>query len=383
MFSPATQPRISRRTLFEFAASAAAGQKIEKRAQDDTAAAGATEDKTPRVGIVLSDFQGSEDHDGTKLEGLAGRVPPGAAPGAAHLDRMLRKAIELGNTRRGGLPAIVEAADWVVIKPQITARLDAAGRVAAGSVADPRLVRSLIGWLVERRLGRRITVAEAPAWSGEQPFDPWSSDWGGTYGGFSYRALIDEFSRKAPAVRFELLDLDRDETMPMQSPRQDAAAYQVAGAVMKCDKLITVAPLSTCARSGVMLTLGGYLGALPARHYGRRKEKALELAAPHAILADLYSFRPADYAILGGEWGLEGGGPFGQSAAPVRHNLVLAGANAVAVDAVAAAVMGFNPAEVRHLALAESRGFGTTNLDLIWTRGNEIAQARRPFRKPA
>ena len=33
--------------------------------------------------------------------------------------------------------------------------------------------------------------------------------------------------------------------------------------------------------------------------------------------------------------------------------------------------------------LAEHRGFGSRDVDAIWVRGNEIEQARRPFRKPA
>jgi uncharacterized protein (DUF362 family) len=99
-----------------------------------------------------------------------------------------------------------------------------------------------------------------------------------------------------------------------------------------------------------------------------------------ALLADVVSLRPPDYSILGGAQGLEGNAPYGLDAQPVNHNLVLAGANAVSVDAVGAAVMGFNPAKVKHLELAAQRGFGNADTDSIWTRGNEIEEAKRPFR---
>jgi uncharacterized protein (DUF362 family) len=101
------------------------------------------------------------------------------------------------------------------------------------------------------------------------------------------------------------------------------------------------------------------------------------------LLADLFSFHPADYAILGGEWGIEGDAPFGPRAAAVRHNLVLAGANAVALDAVGASVMGFVPSRIRHLELAANRGLGVIEIDSIWTRGNTIDEAKRPFRPAA
>jgi len=38
---------------------------------------------------------------------------------AGQIDAMLRKAISLGTTRRGGLASIVASDDWVVIKPRI------------------------------------------------------------------------------------------------------------------------------------------------------------------------------------------------------------------------------------------------------------------------
>ncbi len=52
--------------------------------------------------------------------------------------------------------------------------------------------------------------------------------------------------------------------------------------------------------------------------------------------------------------------------------MLVAVANAVSVDAVGAAIMGFDPTGVRHLALAERRGFGDADLGPIWMRGNEI-----------
>jgi uncharacterized protein (DUF362 family) len=100
-------------------------------------------------------------------------------------------------------------------------------------------------------------------------------------------------------------------------------------------------------------------------------------------MIDLFSYHPADFALAGGCWGLEGDGPDGPGASSVHHNVVIAGARAISVDAVAAAVMGFNPAGLPFLALGDRKGFGTSELDAIWTRGNDIDEARRNFRKPS
>jgi hypothetical protein len=45
--------------------------------------------------------------------------------------------------------------------------------------------------------------------------------------------------------------------------------------------------------------------------------------------------------------------------------------------------MGFDPKTLPYLQKLERRGFGLADIDAIWTRGNEVEQARRVFRKPS
>jgi hypothetical protein len=45
--------------------------------------------------------------------------------------------------------------------------------------------------------------------------------------------------------------------------------------------------------------------------------------------------------------------------------------------------MGFDPAKIKHLELASLRGFGNADTATIWTRGNEIEEAKHPFRPAA
>jgi hypothetical protein len=60
----------------------------------------------------------------------------------------------------------------------------------------------------------------------------------------------------------------------------------------------------------------------------------------------------------------------------------IAGTSALAVDAVGAAVMGFESASIRHLELAVKRGYGTNESYSIWTRGVEIDEVKADFTKP-
>jgi hypothetical protein len=43
--------------------------------------------------------------------------------------------------------------------------------------------------------------------------------------------------------------------------------------------------------------------------------------------------------------------------------------------------MGFNPAELPFLTLRDNKGFGTAEIDYVWTRGNDINEARKAFRR--
>jgi hypothetical protein len=61
-------------------------------------------------------------------------------------------------------------------------------------------------------------------------------------------------------------------------------------------------------------------------------------------------------------------------------DLLVAGRDIVAVDAVCTAIMGFNPGSVRHLALAAEKGIGEAALSRITIKGVPIEEVRRPFR---
>lgn len=62
---------------------------------------------------------------------------------------------------------------------------------------------------------------------------------------------------------------------------------------------------------------------------------------------------------------------------PIRLGTVVAGTDAVAVDAVAAAVMGFDPLQIGYLRYAHDAGLGVADLDRIAIVGDPIASVAR------
>jgi hypothetical protein len=374
-----------------------------KRARDEVIAT-ATQDTTPRVGIVLSSFTEGVEHDGSKLAGLATPQPKDADLSTEFIETWVRKAIEMGSPRATDLSKIVGPDEWVVIKTNISTcyGLDASVKdggahqpYLAGSVTDLRVVRAVINYLVENKCGARITIAEGseqwlPMDKSGSPVDGWTSEWGGAFGGLSYRKMVEEFAKKHPGIRFEIADLNFSDSHELPVPRKALArrnpsgTYTIGKVIQQCDKLISIAPLKTDARTGVALTFNNYLGIAPGGKYGFPKDSLLKLGNPEEVLVDLFRYHPADYCILGGPFGVEGDGPDGPGAASVHHNLLVTGTKAVSVDAVAAILMGFKPEDLTYLTLAEkTESYGMVGTDYIWMRGNTVEQASHAFRKPS
>lgn len=388
---------VDRRRFLAFGAGGAVIAAAQQKPAEESVTASASVDTTPRVGIVLSDFRGSSDHDGAKVEGLRDPRPLDADLTSAQLDAMVRRAIELGNVRDGGLQTIIEPEDWVVVKPNIVTcqGLEPGGPrhpYIHGAVTDPRIVRTVIAWLVEHKRGLRFTIAEGsgewlPAARSKAAVDGWSTRWGGAYDGVSYSQIVADLSRTYPKIKFELVDLNFEESIEMPVRGKPAArnnpsgSYTIPKTIQACDRLITIAPLKTHTLTGVSLSIKNYLGIGPGSKYGFPKEGLHKLGHPDEVMADLYCYHPADYAIVGGCWGVEGDGPHAPAASSVHHNVVIAGPNALAVDAVGATIMGIDPKALRFLRILEEKGLGIYDVDSIWTRGNDIDEARRPFRQ--
>jgi uncharacterized protein (DUF362 family) len=109
------------------------------------------------------------------------------------------------------------------------------------------------------------------------------------------------------------------------------------------------------------------------------------------IVADIVSARPVHLAIIDGVTSMAGGeGPWCPDARPVSPGVLLAGFNPVTTDAVALAVMGFDPKAERgtapfegtdsFLTFAEELGLGTRDLAQIEVLGTPIEQVRFDFR---
>ncbi len=203
-------------------------------------------------------------------------------------------------------------------------------------------------------------------------------------------------------------------------------AYDMSQAYDDCDVFVSLAKLKEHATTGVTLSMKNCFGNTPTTIYGqgvgldepsktpqgsrasmmhmgnRQPPKSslseIDPTSPRdpgyrmpRIVADLVTARPVHLAIIDGVESAAGGeGPWVRGFRTVRPGLLVAGRNPVNTDAVAMALMGFDPMAERGTApfekcdstlkLAEQSGVGTRDLRRIEVRGVSVEKGRFNFR---
>ncbi|MBI2505227.1 MAG: DUF362 domain-containing protein [Candidatus Latescibacteria bacterium] len=352
---------------------------------------------------------------------LAQPAPRDATLSYGQVDAIVKQALRLDDSERS-LARVVGPGDWVAIKVNIvTMPLVVKNRKLTsfwdqgvahwGQATDLRVVKSLIDYLVnEEKDARRITIVEGGAeWSrvGEagaatgQTEDGWTIHWA-AFDSLSYTDIASQYNG-VNGIEVDIVDLNYDdwvgtggvragEPLPVPDPNQTGITwyqrpegYYVSKTLLSVDKLVNVAAMKTHDIPGITLLHKQYVGTFMQRAYGERSNSKMGL---HAYgnenvlrgVVDLFSYRPTDYGILESFWGTEGRGP--QWGKNVQHNVVIAGGDPVAVDAVGAVAMGYNPADLEFLHLSAAKGFGTFDLDHIRVAGDPLPEVARDFEKP-
>ena len=142
------------------------------------------------------------------------------------------------------------------------------------------------------------------------------------------------------------------------------------------DLIVNLPKLKTHAFTAFTGAVKNMFGCIP---YGARLEAHRRFPRQDdfsEMLADLYAHRPPRLTVMDGIVAMEGEGPAG---GPLRKvGLLLAGGDGVAVDAVAARLIGFKPGEVLTTAFAQDRGAGVgdpAGIEVVGERPENAAPA--------
>lgn len=101
----------------------------------------------------------------------------------------------------------------------------------------------------------------------------------------------------------------------------------------------------------------------------------------HETLVDLLAIQKeihtGIFAVMDGT--TAGNGPGPRTMYPEEKNVILASADQVAIDAVAAKMMGFDPLSIKYIALAHERGLGCGDVREITVVGEDISKVNWQF----
>jgi len=242
---------------------------------------------------------------------------------------------------------VVSVDDHVLVKPNYIE----ASHPSTGITTDARVVEGVVKFLCERGI-KSIVIGEGSGLSDAM---------------HAFKvAGVDEVARR---WNVEMVDLNKDELVEVQVSNPLALRRVKIAKTALESRIVSVPKLKLHRTAGVTLSLKNMMGAVMPKGsiHNPLSEK----------IADLASILKPCMAVVDGIIGGEGHELAGK---PVEMNLVIAGTDPVAVDAVGTAVMGFDPKNVKHLRLAEMKGVGTCDLSRIKILGEPISKVRRKFK---
>jgi len=261
---------------------------------------------------------------------------------------MVREALDLIDAAQ-----IVAPNDRIVLKPNYVEPM----MPDTGVTTDPRVIEGVIAWLQE--LGATdITIAES-TWQRSR-----------TQRAFEMVGLPEMAERRG----VKLLNLYDDEHVEVTIPNAlSLEKVLLPRTVLEADCLVSLPKLKCHCMAYVTLGIKNLMGAV-------FPEKDLMHRHLDERLRDLATVLRAKLTVIDGLIGAERHENAGN---PVETNVIIAGADPVATDAVGAMVMQIDPTRVHHLRLCAETGLGEHRPDHITLLGEPVERVCKPYQQPS
>lgn len=321
------------------------------------------------------------------------------------IEDMVRRAIHLA----GGFKWVIQEGDMVLLKPNIVN----SEHPGSGEVTDVRVIKALIKIIDEISPGNiEIVVGEASPREMDYELrysSRTSPCWQKLWDVAGYQDLLTD--SYLDSINFRLSNLNGS---PPESPWDDLILVEIPGGgeaspqkgkyfihkdVLNADVFITV-PVMKIHDPGITVSLKNQIGIAPSTRYGFSKNAGIpqdnyQTKLTHTAerpkywtdkeIVDLCNLAQIKFSVVDAIACLEtkksairSGGKITNL---VRMNMIVAGADPVAVDHVCTRLMGMNPDDIEHITLAEMVGLGTNNPDNIEIVGADFETTKRRFKK--
>jgi len=264
----------------------------------------------------------------------------------------IRQAVQRSLDLIGGIRDVVKPDDLVLINPSWVAP---PVEKEAGCITIPEVARAVAD--IVKDAGARPVIAESSA-----------------IGVDSEKVIRQSGYSKLRDMGYEVIDLKSLKTT-VEMPVANAKVFdsiQTWDLVQQADVIISVPKLKTHDQTEMTCAIKKLKGLLTDKN-----KKAMHRQGLFEGVIDLLAAVKPRLAVVDAIVCQEGVGPvFGK---PVEMNLVLAGKDLVAVDAVSARLIGYDPRETLLTVNAAARGLGVMNPEQIEIVGEKLETVQRRF----
>lgn len=249
----------------------------------------------------------------------------------------------------------------VLLKPNVALP----AKPGTGIVTDARVVEAVTKIVLERN-PKRVVIGE------------------GSSVGYDFPIRLDSIhsmevagvAEVARKLGVELVDLNRDERVRVRA--RDAFVmerFAIARTALEADVIISLPVIKTHIRTGITCGLKNMKGVLPGDEKKRTHKTGLDRA-----IVDLNRVVKPRFTVVDGVVGVQGAwGSQSDGIDGVPLDLIIAGSDVVAVDAVCATVAGFDVKGILHVQGAAEANLGVCDKSLIEVRGERIDSVKYPF----
>ncbi len=275
----------------------------------------------------------------------------------------IRAAVSRAISAVCDLPKLV-AGKTVLLKPNVFAPLP------PPTTTDPRVVVA-VGELAREAGARRVIVAEGRSISTSR----YRTSANSTRKCFDVLGMTEALE----AAGLEAVYLEDDEFVTVDLPgAQILKTAHVPRTILEAEVFINLPVMKIHSLTTVTLAVKNLHGIVS--DYDKLYQHCYRELALARKLTDLLRIRRIDLNVMDALVGQEA--DHATEGRPVEMGLVLASTDAVALDAVAAAVMGLEPDDIDTTRLAGEAGLGEADLTNIAVVGESIPRVRRPFARP-
>jgi uncharacterized protein (DUF362 family)/Pyruvate/2-oxoacid:ferredoxin oxidoreductase delta subunit len=263
----------------------------------------------------------------------------------------IRGAVRKSLENLGGLQRFVKPGNRVLIKPNLLSARDPSRAITT----HPSVVQAV---------AEEVLALKALPFIGDSPG---GADRGVNRVWDNTQMSLASQNSSVPLISFEEKGVEKRVSHTGKS-------YYIARPVLEADVIISLAKLKTHTLTLMTGGVKNMFGVIPGFRKGEYHKEAPKPKMFAEVIVDIFSLVKPEITLVDAVVGMEGDGP--ASGDPKYLGFLLASEDAVAIDTVAAIILGYKNHEIDSTRIAAERGLGINDFSRIEIAGEKIEKVK-------